>query len=115
MDQLELVDRWLLSRLAGLVRRVSAAMPEFDLGSAVDSIYQFAWHELADWYLELVKDRLEAGDEVALWITRTALVTTVTLLHPIIALPHRGPGGAVRRHPGLDGLERLARGAVRLG
>ncbi|MHB1526015.1 MAG: valine--tRNA ligase [Candidatus Dormibacteria bacterium] len=84
LDQLELVDRWLLSRLAGLVRRVSAAMPEFDLGSAVDSIYQFAWHELADWYLELVKDRLEAGDEVALWITRTALVTTVTLLHPIM-------------------------------
>lgn len=82
--ELELADRWLLSRLSGLIEAVSAALSSFELGVAVDAIYQFAWHELADWYLELVKERLEAGDEVALWITRTALFTTTLLLHPFM-------------------------------
>ena len=84
LRELELADRWLLSRLTGLVEKVSRAFSEFEFGAAVDAIYQFAWHELADWYLELVKERLEAGDEVALWITRSALLTTATLLHPIM-------------------------------
>jgi valyl-tRNA synthetase len=84
LGQLELADRWLLSRLAGLTGTVSTAITNFEFGTAVEAIRQFAWHELADWYLELVKDRLEAGDPVARWITRRALLDTVAVLHPIM-------------------------------
>jgi valyl-tRNA synthetase len=82
--QLQLADRWLLSRLAGVTGTVSEAFAKFEFGTAIEAIRQFAWHELADWYLELVKDRLEAGDPVALWITRRALIDTVAVLHPIM-------------------------------
>lgn len=83
-DELELVDRWILSRLLGLVRAVTMAMGDFELGVAIEAIYQFAWRELADWYLELVKERLQAQDRAALWVTREALLTTLELLHPIM-------------------------------
>ncbi|HVD04320.1 MAG TPA: valine--tRNA ligase [Candidatus Dormibacteraeota bacterium] len=81
---LELVDRWILSRLGGLVRTVTQAMSEFELGVAIEAVYQFAWRELADWYLELVKERLQAEDKAALWVTREALLTTLQVLHPIM-------------------------------
>jgi valyl-tRNA synthetase len=83
-ESLQLADRWILSRLAVLTLVTSKALPAFDFDGAIDSIYNFAWHELADWYLELVKGRLEAGDEAALWVTRRALLQTATLLHPIM-------------------------------
>ncbi len=84
VDALSIVDRWILSRLSGLVGTVTAAMTEFELGVAIDAIYSFAWRELADWYLELVKQRLQEHDQAALWTTRTALVTLLELLHPIM-------------------------------
>jgi valyl-tRNA synthetase len=83
-ETLQLADRWILSRLAAVTQVTSKALPAFDFDGAIDSIYNFAWHELADWYLELVKGRLEAGDEAALWVTRRALLQTATLLHPIM-------------------------------
>ncbi|MHB1575052.1 MAG: valine--tRNA ligase [Candidatus Dormibacteria bacterium] len=82
--ELTMVDRWILSRLSGLVATVTAAMTEFELGVVIDAIYSFAWRELADWYLELVKQRLQERDPAALWTTRTALVTMLELLHPIM-------------------------------
>ncbi|HVC22317.1 MAG TPA: valine--tRNA ligase [Candidatus Dormibacteraeota bacterium] len=83
-ESLQLADRWILSRLGGLTQLVTKALPEFDFGGAMDAIYGFAWHELADWYLELVKARLETGDAVALWVTRRVLLQMATLLHPIM-------------------------------
>jgi valyl-tRNA synthetase len=83
-ETLQLADRWILSRLAALTEVTSKALPAFDFDGAIDSIYNFAWHELADWYLELTKARLEAGDQAALWVTRRALLQTATLLHPIM-------------------------------
>ncbi|MHB1501830.1 MAG: valine--tRNA ligase [Candidatus Dormibacteria bacterium] len=83
-DDLQVVDRWILSRVFRLVGSVTSALTEFELGVAIDAIYQFAWRELADWYLELVKQRLQEKDRAALWTTRTALVTVLELLHPIM-------------------------------
>jgi len=81
---LELADRWILSRLAAVTERTTSALPTFDYDRAIDGIYDFAWHELADWYLELVKGRLEARDPAAHWVTRQVLLQTITLLHPIM-------------------------------
>jgi valyl-tRNA synthetase len=82
--KLELADRWILSRLDAVTEVTSRALPVFDFDAAIVAIYDFAWHEVADWYLELAKVRLEAGDEAALWVTRTVLLRTATLLHPIM-------------------------------
>jgi valyl-tRNA synthetase len=83
-ESLQLADRWILSRLAAVTLRTTKALPGFDYDGAIETIYDFAWHELADWYLELVKGRLEAGDATALWVTRRVLLQTATLLHPIM-------------------------------
>lgn len=83
-QELQLADRWILSRLEALTTLTTEAIPRFDLDGAIAAIRDFAWHELADWYLELVKERIEAGEGTALWVTRTVLVQTITLLHPIM-------------------------------
>ncbi|MGC1908425.1 MAG: valine--tRNA ligase [Candidatus Dormiibacterota bacterium] len=83
-EKLQLADRWILSRLAALTQLTTQAFPRFDFDGVIDSIYDFAWHELADWYLELTKARLEAGDPTARWVTRRVLLQTITLLHPIM-------------------------------
>ncbi|MGC2296119.1 MAG: valine--tRNA ligase [Candidatus Dormiibacterota bacterium] len=83
-SKLELADRWILSRLNAVTGVTSRALPAFDFDAAIVAIYDFAWHEVADWYLELTKARLEAGDGAALWVTRTVLLRTATLLHPIM-------------------------------
>jgi len=83
-ESLQLADRWILSRLAEVTQVTTKALRTFDYDSAIAVIYDFAWHELADWYLELTKGRIEAGDGTALWITRRVLLQTLTLLHPIM-------------------------------
>jgi valyl-tRNA synthetase len=70
--------------LSSVTAATSRAFPAFDFDAAIVAIYDFAWHEVADWYLELAKARLEAGDAAALWVTRTVLLRTATLLHPIM-------------------------------
>jgi valyl-tRNA synthetase len=83
-ESLQLADRWILSRLAAVTQLTTKALPGFDYDGAIAALYYFAWHELADWYLELIKGRLEAGDATALWVTRRVLLQTATLLHPIM-------------------------------
>ncbi len=83
-EELQTVDRWILSRLARLTRTVTHSLDVFDFGEAISAGYDFAWHELADWYLELVKGRLEAADPGARFVTRLALLRTSQLLHPIV-------------------------------
>lgn len=81
---LELADRWILSRLASVTQVTTKALPAFDYDGAIVAIYDFAWHEVADWYLELVKDRFQAGDPTALWVSGTVLLQIAALLHPIM-------------------------------
>ncbi|HUY56893.1 MAG TPA: valine--tRNA ligase [Candidatus Micrarchaeaceae archaeon] len=84
IGSLQLADRWVLSRLAAVTQVTTGALQKFDFDGAIDAIYDFAWREVADWYLELVKGRLESGDAAALWVTRQVLYQTATLLHPIM-------------------------------
>ncbi|HEX8358507.1 MAG TPA: valine--tRNA ligase, partial [Longimicrobium sp.] len=60
-DDLELADRWILSRLSKAVRETTDALEKFRLQDAALRGYQFFWGELADWYLEVAKPRLR-GD-----------------------------------------------------
>ena len=84
---LEPVDRWIISKLNTLVKDVTENMENFDLGIAVQKIYDFIWDEFCDWYIEMVKPRLYNSDDVvsqnaALWTLKTVLIDALKLLHP---------------------------------
>ncbi len=82
-------DRWILSRYNDVVREVTDNMERFELGIAVQKVYDFIWDEFCDWYIEMVKPRLynreDAGRdsrEAALWTLKTVLIGALKLLHP---------------------------------
>ena len=88
-DSLYPVDKWILSKLNTLVRDVTDNMDSFELGIAVQKVYDFIWDEFCDWYIEMVKPRLystEAGEEegkrAALWTLQNVLIDALKLLHP---------------------------------
>ncbi len=87
-DQLQLADRWILSRLHKTIETVTNALNEFHLNEAVDNLYSFFWREFCDWYLELIKPRLygddPAGKDLALGIGIYMLRNILKLLHPFI-------------------------------
>ena len=59
---LQLADRWILSRLARVNRETAARYSSYGLGEAAKGLYEFAWNEVCDWYLELSKRRLNPGE-----------------------------------------------------
>lgn len=84
---LEPVDKWILSRLNTLIRDVTDNMESFELGIAVQKVYDFIWDEFCDWYIEMVKPRLynsddQASKDAALWTLKTVLINALKLLHP---------------------------------
>ncbi len=84
---LEPVDKWILSKLNTLIRDVTDNMESFELGIAVQKVYDFIWDEFCDWYIEMVKPRLYNSDdkdsqEAALWTLQTVLIHSLKLLHP---------------------------------
>ena len=86
-DSLEPVDRWIISKLNSLVKEVTDNMENFELGIAVQKIYDFIWDEFCDWYIEMVKPRLYDSDDTvsqnaALWTLRNVLIDALKLLHP---------------------------------
>lgn len=86
-DSLEPADRWIVSKLNSLVKEVTENMENFELGIAVQKIYDFIWDEFCDWYIEMVKPRLyNSNDAVsqnaALWTLKNVLVDALKLLHP---------------------------------
>ena len=81
------VDRWILSRLNTLVKDATDNMENFELGIAVQKVYDFIWDEFCDWYIEMVKPRLYNTDDAvsqnaALWTLKTVLTDALKLLHP---------------------------------
>ncbi len=82
---LEVADRWILSRLEAAVVGINEALDRFAIGEAAWCLYHFVWDELADWYLELIKPRLRADDPGPV---RTMLLgvldTSLRLAHPIM-------------------------------
>ena len=84
---LEPVDHWIISKLNDTVREVTENMDHFELGIAVQKVYDFIWDEFCDWYIEMVKPRLYNSDdkvshEAAMWTLQTVLINALKLLHP---------------------------------
>ncbi len=80
-------DKWILSRFNDTVREVTENMEKFELGIAVQKVYDFIWDEFCDWYIEMVKPRLYKTDDAeskdaALWTLQTVLIGGLKLLHP---------------------------------
>ena len=83
----DLADRWLISRLHGLINEVTRQIDEYRFSEAAKALYQFIWNEFCDWYVEMAKVRLFAGGEAAEDAKRgimLALHTSLRLLHPLI-------------------------------
>ena len=85
---LQPVDKWILSKLNTLVKDVTDNMDHFELGIAVQKVYDFIWDEFCDWYIEIAKVRTYKKDEdpvsanAALWTLKTVLTEALKLLHP---------------------------------
>ena len=79
-------DRWILSRVNRLAKEVTSNMDSFELGIAVQKIYDFIWDEFCDWYIEMVKPRLwnreDTSREAALWTLKQVLIHALKMLHP---------------------------------
>ncbi len=86
-EAFEPVDKWIISRLNRLTGEVTENMDSFELGIAVQKVYDFIWDEFCDWYIEMVKPRLynsddEASKRAALWTLKHVLIDALKLLHP---------------------------------
>src|SRR5213595_4161334 len=79
---LTLADRWILSRAQATVREATAALEQFRLDEAAKRCFEFAWNELADWYVEAVKPRLD--DPAAKAVLAYCLDLSLRLLHPVV-------------------------------
>ena len=100
-EQLELEDKWVLSKLNTLVKEVTDNMDAFEIGVASAKVYDFIWDTYCDWFIELCKARLTGDDECAKVNAQNVLcyvlIETLKLLHPFMpfiteeiyqALPH---------------------------
>ena len=102
-QDLSLADRWILSRLNSVVETVTTRLDEYKFNDAANALYQFVWHELCDWYLEIIKPVLygqsgpgadpdeganrvqkPAGYETTRLVLWSVLNETLRLLHPFI-------------------------------
>lgn len=88
MAQLRTEDKWILARMNDVVKGVTENLDKFELGMAAQKIYDFAWNEYCDWYIEMVKPRLYGEDmdskNTAIWTLVTVLKNILKLLHPFM-------------------------------
>ncbi len=111
-DGLALEDKWILSRCNALAAGVRDALEKYELGMAVQKLYDFIWDEFCDWYIELAKIRLNGADAAKKATAKAVLVfvlsNTLKLLHPFMpfiteeiwqALPHEGESIMVSAWP----------------
>ena len=79
-------DKWILSKANRLAKDVTENMDKYELGIAVQKVYDFIWEEFCDWYIEMVKPRLYNEEDTtkaaALWTLKTVLIQALKLLHP---------------------------------
>lgn len=86
--ELQIEDKWILSKLNTLIKEVSINMENYDLGVALDKIYTFIWNEFCDWYIEIVKTRLYDKEnptrKTAQYVLNKVLGDSLKLLHPFM-------------------------------
>ena len=108
-------DKWILSEFNRVAGEVNENLEKFELGIAVQKLYDFIWDEFCDWYIEIAKIRLTGGNEEAARAARQVLVwvmsRTLALLHPFMpyiteeiwqSLPHNGEALVVSSYPAYD-------------
>ncbi len=119
LENLEIADKWVLSKLNNLIGEVTENMEKYELGVAVQKIYDFIWDTYCDWYIELTKARLYSEDagrkQTALQVLVYVLDQILRLLHPFMpfiteeiwqSLPHEGEALIVAKWPEFS--EKLA-------
>ena len=86
LDELTMADKWILSRANSLAKEVTENLDKFELGIALQKVYDFIWEEFCDWYIEMVKPRLWNDEDTtkaaAIWTLKTVLIQSLKLLHP---------------------------------
>ena len=88
LDALRPADKWILSKVNTLAKDATENMDKFELGIAVQKVYDFIWDEFCDWYIEIAKVRTYKKEEnpesanAALWTLKTVLTEALKLLHP---------------------------------
>ena len=111
-EQLEIADKWVLSKLNTLISEVTENLERYELGIAVQKIYDFLWDTYCDWYIELTKARLYGENaeskETAIRVLVYVLDQTLRLLHPFMpfiteeiwqSIPHEGEALIVAAWP----------------
>ena len=101
----DLADTWILSRLNAVIRDVTEAIEGFRFNELADAIYHFMWDDFCDWYLEIAKARINAGQNQPKAVLAHCLDVLLRLLHPVAPFiteaiwqklnevsPARGPG-----------------------
>lgn len=107
-----LEDKWIISKYNTLVREVTENLDRFELGMAVQKLYDFIWDVFCDWYIEICKSRLNGEDKEAKDTARSVLVyvftNTLALLHPFMpfiteeiwqSMPHKGDALMITEWP----------------
>ena len=86
LSDLTQADQWILSKANHLAKEVTELLDKYEMGVALQKVYDFIWEEFCDWYIEMVKPRLwNEEDETkaaAIWTLKTVLIQSLKLLHP---------------------------------
>ena len=114
LEKLEIADKWVLSKLNTLIAEVTENMEKYELGVAIQKIYDFVWDIYCDWYIEMTKARLFADDmdrkQTAIGVLVYVLDQILRLLHPFMpfiteeiwqSIPHEGEALIIAQWPTL--------------
>ncbi len=112
---LSLEDKWIINSFNQVTKAITENLEHFELGIAVQKLYDFLWDEFCDWYIEIAKIRLNSEDEATAQNARQVLVWvmsgTLKLLHPFMpyiteeiwqTLPHTGESIMVSKWPEFE-------------
>ena len=88
LADLTMADKWIISKANYLAKEVTENLDRYELGIALQKVYDFVWEEFCDWYIEMVKPRLWNDEDTtkaaAIWTLKTVLIQSLKLLHPYI-------------------------------
>ncbi|MBT1247811.1 MULTISPECIES: valine--tRNA ligase [unclassified Thermosipho (in: thermotogales)] len=112
LNNLNLSDRWILSKLQKTIKNVTSAIESYDFNLAAREIYNFFWDELCDWYIEVSKPRLNSEDKTVVQnVLVKVLDNSLKLLHPFMPfiteelwqkLPTDGESITISEWPKID-------------
>ena len=114
-ENLEIEDKWIVSKVNNLAKEVTDNLEKFELGIAIQKLYDFIWDVFCDWYIEIAKIRLQGDDSEAKKCATSVLVYVLTdilkLLHPFMpfiteeiyqAIPHSDESVMISKWPEYD-------------